>query len=714
MKAVSRKVYFTLLALICTAAFWQVAFFKHPVKYDMPDCYYPWRSFIADALRNGYVPVWNPYQLFGSPIHADPSSGAWYPPVWIIGLLSGYSLKILGWELLLHIWLGGAGFFKLSERMGFSSPTAFLLSIGYMLSGLFVGNAQHMTYVVSACWIPFILYYFVSLSLHFRCTDAVKGGICVFLMLTGGYPAFYIILVYLLGLLIIGQLISIVRARNRSDLFRWLGLQTLFVGTAGTLSAGFLLSVYQVMPLITRTKSFTAHDASYGPFSPESFLSFILPYTSVDSAFVKTDMSMSNGYFGALLFVFFLVSLFQKAPAIIRWLQGFALVALAASVGNSLPVREFLFHHFPLMNLFRFPGVFRLFIIIGFLVSAGITAEKLLSGDGAFRKKVGGLVILLIPALLISSYFLFEAAPEPYTHTWFARSESPNAFYHGAWQAIMMACFFAFAAALIYAVRNAAKLIEGLSLLLCAEMILSAQLNAPYTVFYKEFSGYESAMTEKRFVHGFPPPDLSVPMSTTANELIREPFWKNLDIFKKQPSAAGMNNFMFASTLYLLDHQREATEVLTRNPPAYLGGRVLPVTLFGRLKQKDSLQPDMLFVKEGEWGFYPNRGILRATALNPEFWELETTTDRRTTLTLLQNYAPRWEVKIDGEPAEFFCSNGGFISLFIPPGNHRIRFSYMADTVKARFGITVALLAASILWAFLPGLLGALKPNRPQ
>ena len=714
MKAGNRYFYFFLLAVICIAAFWQIAFFQHPVKYDMPDCYYPWRSFIADALRNGYVPVWNPYQLFGSPIHADPSSGAWYPPVWIIGLLFGYSLKILGWELLLHIWLGGIGFFKLSERIGFSPRTAFLLSIGYMLSGLFVGNAQHITYVVSACWIPFILNYFIALSRRFQYTDAIKGGICVFLMLTGGYPAFYIILIYLLGFLGIGQLVSFVRSKNKENLLKWLGLQAVFGGTAAALSAGFLTSVYHVMPLITRTKTFNAHDAQYGPFSVESFLSFIFPYTSVDSGFVKTDMSMSNGYFGVLLFLFFGVSLFCKTPPIIRMFRAFAFFALAASVGNALPVREFLFDHFPLMNLFRFPSVFRLSVIVGFLISAGTAVEKLLSGEKSMLNITRRITLLIIPLLLITAWLFFQYAQENYTHLWFTRAEKPDAYYHAAIQALFTGGFISLFAFLLYRIRNITWLTAGFAFVLCAEMILNTQLNDPYTVFYKEFTGKESAETEKRFTKGFPPPDLSLPMSKSANDLIREPFWKNLEIFKKQPSAAGMNNFMFASTLYLLDHRKEAVGFLTQNPVAYLGGEILPIAEFNALKRRDKLRPDMLFVQEGSFGSYSRQGVLNSLALNPEYWEFETVTSEKTTFTLLQNYGPGWEVNIDGKPTEFFCSNGGFITLFLPEGNHRVRLSYMAFRVKVQFWITVILLGLALSAAFLPGFISALKRNRLQ
>src|SRR3954466_14062687 len=97
------KEYYFYLAFLAIAvlAFWQISFFIHPVKWDMIDCYYPWRFHIGECLQHGKFPFWNPYQDLGYPIHADPSSGAWYPFVWIIGYFFGYNIYTIGMELWL-------------------------------------------------------------------------------------------------------------------------------------------------------------------------------------------------------------------------------------------------------------------------------------------------------------------------------------------------------------------------------------------------------------------------------------------------------------------------------------------------------------------------------------------------------------------------------------------------------------------------------------
>lgn len=698
-----RTPYYLLLALICLSAYWQITFNLHPVKYDMADCYYPWRSFISDALQNGYAPVWNPYQLFGSPMHADPSSGAWYPPVWAIGLLFGYSLKIVGWELLLHIWLAGVGFMKLGKRLGFSAKTSFLLSIGYMLSGIFNGNAQHITYVISACWIPYILYYFLTATQRFCIAEALKGGMALFLLITGGYPAFTIILVYLLLMISLYHFIRLISRKKHTEIRQWIGSQALFGGTALFLSGGFLWSVYHVMPLITRTRSFSAADAQYGPFSPESLLSFILPYTSVDPVFVKTDISMANGYFGLAFFLLFILSLFYRTSPHIRIFQVFAFFALSASVGSALPVREWLFEHAPLMNLFRFPGVFRLFVILGFLLSAGIVLEKLRNGEKTIRRITVGTFLAFFVTLIMVG-FLFT---KPYTvldsHQWFTRAELPDGFLHASLQSFIMAGFCLLYALLLLKIKNINKLFFSLGLLIASEMMLSTQLNAPYTIFYKEFRGEEVKKTERLFASGFPLPELKNPMSNYAAELIHEPFWKNLDIFKKQPSAGGMNNFMFASTMQLLDNEKEALRILTEKPLAYLGGEVLDPKKFNSLKRAGKLSKDLLFIENEPSQKYTSQGQLSVVEFTPENMVFQANAKESTTLTLLQNFSPYWQVELNEKKVAYSCSNGSFITVFLPKGKSEVRFSYQSAEVRRLFLIC--------LISFITVLLMVMKPK---
>ncbi len=91
--------YYILIFLTAVLAMLPLVLFRHPLKYDIIDQAYPWRYFIGECLQDGMLPLWNPYQLLGSPIHADPQSSAWYPVTWFFGYLFGYDIYIISIDL---------------------------------------------------------------------------------------------------------------------------------------------------------------------------------------------------------------------------------------------------------------------------------------------------------------------------------------------------------------------------------------------------------------------------------------------------------------------------------------------------------------------------------------------------------------------------------------------------------------------------------------
>ena len=74
-----------------------------------------------------------------------------------------------------------------------------------------------------------------------------------------------------------------------------------------------LVSVFESFRIAGRAEGLSRELAMANPFSPQSMLSWLLPFSSVkDPEFFNTDISMSNGYFGLLMLVAVLVSLFRK------------------------------------------------------------------------------------------------------------------------------------------------------------------------------------------------------------------------------------------------------------------------------------------------------------------------------------------------------------------------------------------------------------------
>lgn len=701
--------FYSAYLLFAVMALWQIVFMVHPVIYDMPDCYFPWRYMVTEIVNTGELPLWNPYQLFGSPIHADPSSGAWYPPVWIIGFFVGYDVHVLGLELTFHTWMAGIGFYKLAKFFNYSSRTAFILGMAYMLSGLFIGNAQHLTYIVSGCWIPYILRYFLLLNRELKMQYAVKGALAMFMIITGGYPAFYIILSYVMLAILAYNLINKIIKGNYLAALKALGLNALFGIYTFAASAVMLVSVYGALSYITRANSFKLENALYGPFSLPSMISFFLPYGTLEQEFIKTDISMANAYFTGILFLFFLFSIPKIKEPMLRIFLGIGIVALCAGLGELLPVRGFMFNYLPLMNLFRFPSVFRIFVIISFLLISGITLESILQLS---LKRKWALELLIISSILTITgiaIYLFVNHPFDIALFWkesaFTFQEQKNTVQHVIFQSIPAVISLMLAILIIQFVKSKKYTFLLLAGLLLADLLFAFQLNAPYNAFYERFDVKSKLEMDAQFAKGFPLPDLSIPMENRANHLYNGLYWKNLNILSKQPSSDGMNNFMFSSTMNLLDNHPALFSLISKNSLAYLSDEIHSYHEFKGISDDSSFSARQVFLMQNDFERMEKNTLQKSVDDKLEITDFKsnravfkTHTSGTTLFTLLQSNYKGWEVSLDGNKIPHYTSNTLFMSVLLPPGNHELEFKYSNKKVSTAFIISLVSLLLMIFY----------------
>lgn len=709
MEKIKEYQFYIAFLLIAILAFWQIAFFIHPVKYDMIDCYFSWRFHVGECLQNGKFPFWDPYQDLGYPIHADPSSGTWYPFVWIIGYFFGYNIYTIGLELWLHIFIAGIGIFKLAKTLKLSNPTAFITAVCYMLCGIFIGNAQHLTYVVGGCWLPFVINYYIKIGQEKNFINSIKAALFMFLLITGGYPAFTIILFYLLLLFFFSYAVKFWVDKEKKELYKFIVRNALFLIWTLILSSGILLSIYEVSPYLTRTSEFTVAKALYCPFSPQSCISFLLPFATTNFPDIfSTDISMSNAYFGILMFLFFVMGVFVKKTVHYKILLGFGLFSLAASFGNYLPVREFLFNYVPLMNLFRFPSVFRLFAIIGFLFAGAYWLENFIQND--FEKNRRKLKIGLIILLVVLVMIIFIARLTGYLSIiHFVKSDllkfsrTDTILQHIAFQAIVQIFVVGLFLFLVMKVKEKSRFLKYATAIIIFELIFNAQLNEPYTAYSKEFSAKESNQHIKKFPSGFPPlPDIAIADVNPA-PLYFGPFWENVNNFQKQISSEGFNSFALTGhvsfreqtplfynnilknkIVFLSDEFADEKEMETFKDSAFTSK-----TLFFKKEEFDRLKTSQFKSVKGD--------TAQLVYFAPDSFIVNTATKNKQIITLLQNNYPGWEVLINQKPVTVYTSNKSLISAVLPSGQNTVSFIYHNGGIKIAFLISLITLGISIL-----------------
>src|SRR5439155_1237208 len=76
-----------------------------PLAFDVAYQFVPWRHFAWESLRQGRLPLWNPYSLAGTPFIASMQSAVFYPINLLFTPLP--FARTFAWSALLRLWIAG-------------------------------------------------------------------------------------------------------------------------------------------------------------------------------------------------------------------------------------------------------------------------------------------------------------------------------------------------------------------------------------------------------------------------------------------------------------------------------------------------------------------------------------------------------------------------------------------------------------------------------
>src|SRR5688572_24424128 len=95
----------------------------------------PFKHFLAEALRRGELPLWNPTVFLGMPFLANFQSGVFYPPhaLALIPLPTGFNLF-----LIFHYYLAFAGMLFLLHARGLGAAAAGVGGLTFVIGGFMV------------------------------------------------------------------------------------------------------------------------------------------------------------------------------------------------------------------------------------------------------------------------------------------------------------------------------------------------------------------------------------------------------------------------------------------------------------------------------------------------------------------------------------------------------------------------------------------------
>jgi len=670
------------ISLILFASTWQIFLGIGCLKWDTADIYLPWKHFVTECLRNGILPLWNPFMNSGFVQYGDP--GTWYPVSWFIGLFGRYDQSSVHAEYLLHLYIAGLGMYVWWMHLGLSRATRIIVAVSYMLSGLFIGQAQHLGWLVAAAWLPYIFMLFSKTRSKPTFRNAIVLAFLLFLLLSGGYPAFFIVTSYVLLGLFLYYVFLACRAKTYSSLLQWLKALSFSVFCFACFSLVVLVSSFDISAYINRGVPLSLDAPVWnvfaGAFTPNSLLSFIVPFaTGKDIAsFWGLNNTLLNVYIGVITLCAAVLSWSDKSLVKKTWPYLFwGILFLATAMAKVFPLRRWSLV-LPYFGMFRLATLFRVYAMLFFVVSSGYFFDRLW-GDSRVKKRFG--LVALASSLLLSGYvYYFWRKIEP----GFLRKLFSSDWMHFladstfAERYVLQGCFFVFFLLIVFLLGkywgNARFYKKIVVALVCCEMVLSTQMLIYDTAISNAVTATRVDQAIALQPAGYPLPDISKPQSSFSDYALssRIPFlWKNISAYCKTPTFDGNSPYGFLNVRDAIS--AGLYDIVEKNPLLYCADSI---SLSGII---DTLS--VCWSGEGT--------LLDVTDFNPNKIDVSVVLDRPSNLVFAQNYYPYWTATVDDVEQEIQLVNKALMAISVPQGSHDVAFVFSSKSVRLSAWISI-------------------------
>jgi hypothetical protein len=686
--------------------YWQIIFMQGALKWDSLGQYLPCRFFVSESIREGQLPLWCPYMLSGYPIHADPQSGAWYPFVWFYSFFHQYDLYALHIEFFFHVFFASVGMFVFTNYLIKNKYASLLAAIMYVLSGFFIGNAQHLTYIIAGCWIPWFLFSYLCFLQTPSLKNLLGTALLFFLLVSGAYPAFTIIIAYSAGLLFLYQMLK--KIKNCSDgVKQLLVYSTVLFFLVITMSSVVIVSQYYLSDYYTRSKILTWVQMNNGSFSPQSLLSLLFPLASAtDDLFFRSDISMSNIYAGILFVVFLLATFFRKLMLYEKILLCLSLLFLLFALGEYTPFRGWL-GALPFLGWFRFPALFRFFVLLFSLPVIVNSVLHFLSIE--YRKTIRSIsffVLAVLTTVIIAYSDSFKTIfPDLFSCKWSSFIQRFN-FKEAALLNSLFGSVFILLFLLSTVTNFKSKYLKWkyvILFLMVTDLIVVAQMNAPATVTninnVKNIQSRIDRAVKKRIAL----PPLISPANFTDSTLKNfNPVMNNLGVYYHVPSIGGLLTFTLTGYEKFTDHPFQ--QKIIQNNWAYLSPLISYYQDSILVKDAATANQRTLFLNyEDQKELKQNllREDRTATVLLEKFSPHEIAFNVSNTstqmFTLMQQFYPGWQASVNGKPAKIFIANYLHISIPVKAGLNKVSFVFKNAALDIAFIVSATAFVISLL-----------------
>lgn len=340
--------------------------------------FYPWKLFGVRALESGTLPLWNPYQMSGTPFVANSQAGLFYPFHLLFLLLPPFRAYAL--FIALHLLLAGLSMYAFLRTISASRIGSLIGGIAFMASPFLIGNSEHLPHLSVMVWLPLIFILLDRMLDKRSIFYATTLGFVLGVQLLGGmfqFSFFVFLASFLYFLFRAAMLLKAQPSLRRGILY--LALMSVAMALGLSLAAVQLLPSLEMSQFIVRA----AEKPLIGHFFMPYAMSFSYLITLLEPNFVgpQSDLHplgsrliIESAYMGVFPLLAALVSLFNLRDRHSLFFLLLALVAVCLALGT--PVYQ-LFFLIPKFNTFRAPSRFLYLEVFALSVLAGLGFDHL-------------------------------------------------------------------------------------------------------------------------------------------------------------------------------------------------------------------------------------------------------------------------------------------------------------------------------------------------
>ncbi len=364
--------------------------------------YLPVRAILFHRLRDGGLPLWNPYLYMGVPYLADPVNGVLYPPHWLFAL--SYDFRLMTTLIVaLHYLAAELFMYGFLRSLKLSRYAAIGGAAVYMASGYLSMETTAHQFLYAHAWLPAFAWC-VNLHLGGARRGLPLAVACGAMMLFAGEP----------------QTLFLALAAA-CPLVLWQGREKPVTAVVSSLLLG-LLPLVLYLPILLPMSDFAresarAHLGSVAgaiqwSFHPLRFLELLAPnlfgrsigaltfWAEKPGGVFEGGFYTDSAYLGAAaipLVTGVLCSGASRRRELVFW-TALAVAGFLLAMGQHLPFYRWLYQALPGWNLFRYPE--RLLILPTFALPAALalSLDELKSG-----KRRWAVVALLASAAVLAA-----------------------------------------------------------------------------------------------------------------------------------------------------------------------------------------------------------------------------------------------------------------------------------------------------------------------